>query len=715
MDNRHIIPSGETKHAFLSADLMERCLQEIGYGANPKNPRKVDCRVTRRYSTVFQLAFEESLWSIDSFQSEDFLNQKANVPEEKLLDLTEKGDVLGVRNVLKNQPNLDINYEGTRRSYKVTALQLAAENDHLHMIDLLLRNGATQIDETRILNLDERCVSNSLQRLKHYAALSSPAYISLTKKDVIATAFDLRLKIDRMRILSDFEGTFKCEYEELIMKLATFSSQILSFCKDSPEVDVLLEGPRQKCTNQNNCYNCGYYPKQRWKLLHSAVDTYQKEFVSEYKCQEAISNEWMKGQPHWSRKFGFGWSVVRLLMEILIFGFLQPFLAMIAIVWPYSSIAEYVFLPRTSFMMEVFSFLLFLVIHIQNSMTLLHSGTKINWAFQVIDLEHLITTTLPMTYHFLWVVGSFLKEYNVIRYRGLKLYGVWRLTYLIWLFMLLAFYIMVGVDIIVVRDLSTPSIRPLACFSITLGVMQGMRILENNCFLGKMLLSFQKMVPDVIRFFSVFFLMATSFAFGMFLLYDNLPGGHVAYKGFKDMIAKLFWALFGVHDVAYLSITDSYSPNTSSTTNGSLNGHSPLTYDELLPLEHSGIVMYSTYCVTVILIFLNLLIAMMSDTYSRVQEGIDTEWKFVRTRHWMHYIDSGVRWNLCPPYNIVAWPWFAFLHHWTRCRCGKRIQISEHQLLKLLLCRYFQARDENVSYPSTKDASTSTERFNMSF
>ncbi|XP_006823658.1 short transient receptor potential channel 3-like, partial [Saccoglossus kowalevskii] len=344
-------------------------------------------------------------------------------------------------------------------------------------------------------------------------------------------------------------------------------------------------------------------------------------FVSEYNCQQAIAIEWMKGQPKWCREFGFGWSMVRLPYEILIFGFLQPILAMIAIVWPYSKIAEYVFLPRTSFMMETFSFLIFLAIHIKKSITLLHSGSNKNAAINVIDFEHFVSTSLPMMYHFLWVIGSFLKEYNVIRYRGLKQYliDVWRLTYIFWLVMLLALYTKVGVDIIVVHDLSTTSMRPLACFTITIGVLQGMRLLENSYFLGKMLLSFQKMVPDVIRFFCAFLLIGTSFAFGLFLLYDDIPGEHLRYKGFDYMIAKLFWALFGVHDIASLSIIDSCSPNTSSTTNDSVNGDSHLTYDELMPLEQSGKLMYSIYCVTVILVFLNVIIAMMSDTYSKVQ------------------------------------------------------------------------------------------------
>ena len=93
---------------------------------------------------------------------------------------------------------------------------------------------------------------------------------------------------------------------------------------------------------------------------------------------------------------------------------------------------------------------------------------------------------------------------------------------------------------------------------------------------------------------------------------------HLFIFRFKYMIEKLFWALFGIHNIESLSVTQLYTSNSSSTNSAS-DKESPFTYDELYSIEISGSVLYSIYCVMVILVFLNLLIAMMSDTYSRVQ------------------------------------------------------------------------------------------------
>jgi len=63
-----------------------------------------------------------------------------------------------------------------------------------------------------------------------------------------------------------------------------------------------------------------------------------------------------------------------------------------------------------------------------------------------------------------------------------------------------------------------------------------------------------------------------------------------------------------------------------------------------------SMLMFGAYSVINIIVLLNLLIAMMSNSYSFIVEHADAEWKFARTKLWMSYFDE--RCTLPPPFNI---------------------------------------------------------------
>ncbi|XP_063613764.1 transient-receptor-potential-like protein, partial [Penaeus indicus] len=67
-----------------------------------------------------------------------------------------------------------------------------------------------------------------------------------------------------------------------------------------------------------------------------------------------------------------------------------------------------------------------------------------------------------------------------------------------------------------------------------------------------------------------------------------------------------------------------------------------------------SMLMFGSYSVINIIVLLNLLIAMMSSSYSFIVEHADTEWKFARTKLWMSYFEVGN--TLPPPFNILPTP-----------------------------------------------------------
>ncbi|XP_038831853.1 short transient receptor potential channel 5-like [Salvelinus namaycush] len=88
--------------------------------------------------------------------------------------------------------------------------------------------------------------------------------------------------------------------------------------------------------------------------------------------------------------------------------------------------------------------------------------------------------------------------------------------------------------------------------------------------------------------------------------------------------------------------------------------------------EFVGATMFGTYNVISLVVLLNMLIAMMNNSYQLIADHADIEWKFARTKLWMSYFDEGG--TLPPPFNIVPSPksvWYLCLwvHH-RLCRRG---------------------------------------------
>ncbi|CAG4990478.1 unnamed protein product [Colias eurytheme] len=67
-----------------------------------------------------------------------------------------------------------------------------------------------------------------------------------------------------------------------------------------------------------------------------------------------------------------------------------------------------------------------------------------------------------------------------------------------------------------------------------------------------------------------------------------------------------------------------------------------------------GLLMFGSYSVINVIVLLNLLIAMMSNSYAHIDEHSDVEWKFARTRLWMSYFEDSP--TLPPPFNIFPTP-----------------------------------------------------------
>ena len=104
------------------------------------------------------------------------------------------------------------------------------------------------------------------------------------------------------------------------------------------------------------------------------------------------------------------------------------------------------------------------------------------------------------------------------------------------------------------------------------------------------------------------------------------------------MFEILFFAMFGFHKAEDLMISPLIQPWTVFAFK----------------------LVFSTYLLLTVIVLINLLIAMMSDTYQRIQQQSDTEWKYGLAK----LIRNMEQTKVAPaPLNLVT-TWLVGVHYW---------------------------------------------------
>ncbi|CAB4064662.1 unnamed protein product [Lepeophtheirus salmonis] len=122
----------------------------------------------------------------------------------------------------------------------------------------------------------------------------------------------------------------------------------------------------------------------------------------------------------------------------------------------------------------------------------------------------------------------------------------------------------------------------------------------------------------------------------------------------------LFWIIFDPGKEEYADIMEGEWTNTTAT-------------DQMISktLSHKiGLFVWGFYQVFVVLIMLNLLISLMTNTFANIQKNSDTEWKFSRASIWLkHFNDQR---SVPVPFNIFPSVYsLQFLVKWLRAKYYK--------------------------------------------
>uniref|UniRef100_UPI00358FD986 short transient receptor potential channel 4-like n=1 Tax=Myxine glutinosa TaxID=7769 RepID=UPI00358FD986 len=556
----------------------------------------------------------------------------------------------------KQVPALLVDPQFSEFTPDITPIILAAHSNNYEIIKLLVRRGVCIPRPHPVRCSCGECISSlevdglrhSRSRLNIYRALASPSLIALSSDDPILTAFRLSCELKE---LSKLENEFKTEYEELAQQCKHFAKELLDQTRSSQELGIIL--------NHKDEPNALFEVSNPYNLdrLQLAIKYQQKEFVAQPNCQQLLATLWYDGFPGWRRHH---WAVK--LLTSLVIGLLFPLLSLSYMLAPKSRLGLFIKKPFIKFICHTASYLTFLFLLFMASQH-----------FEKTDLN--MQGPPPTTVEWLvlpWVIGFIWAEVKQMWDRGLLQYinDWWNLMDFVMNSLYLATISLKIVAYVKYRgskpreewEMWHPTLVAEALFA-TANIFSSLRLISlftANSHLGPLQISLGRMLLDILKFLFIYCLVLLAFANGLNQLYFYYYGaeGKTECKGIRcekqnnafstlfETLQSLFWSIFGLIN---LYVTNVRAPHEFT--------------------EYVGATMFGTYNVISLVVLLNMLIAMMNNSYQLIADHADIEWKFARTKLWMSYFEEGG--TLPTPFNIIPSPksvWY--LCHWIgRCIC----------------------------------------------
>ncbi|XP_035675499.1 short transient receptor potential channel 4-like [Branchiostoma floridae] len=540
-------------------------------------------------------------------------------------------------------------------SSHVTPLLLAAHRNNYSILKLLLYHQCPlPIIGDVSGSTDHRAM------LDYYRAVTSPSYILLTSQDPFETAFKLKEELNN--IVSCLE-TGKREFQELSARLEEFTAELINFARCPKEVMTVL----------NAGDNMEDIAGLRMRQLQKAIEVGHKKFVAHNKCQELLNLQFYRR--HHGVLYSTTW---KKMLAFWICKVLTPVLALVYMVIPKAYLGEAIASPVVKFNMRSWSWLLFLTI------TILLNG----------DLESTEAYVLIGTYY-CWVLGMVWEKVKEIWTASVDAWNKWDMLLL--LCHVTAMGCFTGGIVAIQKDVNL-LFNPgewnpffigsyFLAIAVILSFARYMSMLMFSETIGPLLLSMYKMVVDIFRFIIVFLIIIVGFATALQRLYSsprpdsdclkefyqarreqhqanntnvNFTAEDFCYYGdFAHLHKSIFylcWTLYGKFEFTDLDVT---APNAVQ-----------------FPVVSIWLsrILFITYITTSIIIMLNILIAMMSDSFSSVSSDAEVEWRFARSREMLKYIPKGR--TLPPPFNLIPSPksgWYFLKWLVLICR-GQKLQ-----------------------------------------
>ncbi|CAK9797380.1 Transient receptor potential protein [Anthophora plagiata] len=556
----------------------------------------------------------------------------------------------------------------------ITPLILAAHKNNYEILKILLDRGATLPTPHDARCGCDECVTSSEQdslrhsqaRINAYRALTSPSLIALSSRDPLLTAFELSWELRR---LSRMEQEFRFEYNEMRELVQNFATSLLDHARTSLELEVMLN---------YNPHGENWEPGERQTLdrLKLAIKYKQKQFVAHPNVQQLLAAIWYDGLPGFRRK-----SMIGQFIEIGKLGAMFPVYSTIYMLSPTSPMGLFMKKPFVKFICHSSSYAFFLMLLGMASQRIEYLVIELfgnAWMHEILAgwkrRERGCIPGFVESGVIIYVISLVMGEMRSLWSDGLLEYisDLWNIVdfiqnmfYVIWVTLRLTAWIIVqreywsGSDPWYPRDqwhAFDPMLLSEGAFAagMIFSFLKLVHIFSVNPHLGPLQISLGRMIIDIIKFFFIYTLVLFAFGCGMNQLmwyyadlekqkcysikdfpdlpdFDNQEKACSIWRRFANLFEtsqSLFWASFGMIDLMSFDLT----------------GIKSFT-------RFWALLMFGSYSVINVIVLLNMLIAMMSNSYQIISERADTEWKFARSHLWMSYFEDGD--TVPPPFNMV--------------------------------------------------------------
>ncbi|PNJ59619.1 TRPC7 isoform 2 [Pongo abelii] len=180
--------------------------------------------------------------------------------------------------------------DGTRFSHDITPIILAAHCQEYEIVHILLLKGARIERPHDYFCKCNECTekqrkdsfSHSRSRMNAYKGLASAAYLSLSSEDPVLTALELSNELAR---LANIETEFKNDYRKLSMQCKDFVVGVLDLCRDTEEVEAILNG-------DVNFQVWSDHHRPSLSRIKLAIKYEVKKFVAHPNCQQQLLTMW---------------------------------------------------------------------------------------------------------------------------------------------------------------------------------------------------------------------------------------------------------------------------------------------------------------------------------------------------------------------------------------------------------------------------------------
>ncbi|XP_026972266.1 short transient receptor potential channel 4 isoform X3 [Sagmatias obliquidens] len=396
-------------------------------------------------------------------------------------------------------------------------------------------------------------------------------------------------------------------------------------------------------------------------LLNHKKPSGEKQFVAQPNCQQLLASRWYDEFPGWRRRH---WAVK--MVTCFIIGLLFPVFSVCYLIAPKSPLGLFIRKPFIKFICHTASYLTFLFLLLLASQHIDRSDLNRQGPPPTI-VEWMI---LP------WVLGFIWGEIKQMWDGGLQdyIHDWWNLMDFVMNSLYLATISLKIVAFVKYSalnpreswDMWHPTLVAEALFAIA-NIFSSLRLISlftANSHLGPLQISLGRMLLDILKFLFIYCLVLLAFANGLnqlYFYYEETKG--LSCKGIRcekqnnafstlfETLQSLFWSIFGLINLYVTNVKAQHEFT-----------------------EFVGATMFGTYNIISLVVLLNMLIAMMNNSYQLIADHADIEWKFARTKLWMSYFEEGG--TLPTPFNVIPSPkslWYLIKWIWTHL-CKKKMR-----------------------------------------